>query len=110
MCVEGGSKTGFVFLCYGKIPGLFQIFSRSAELFQGLGIRKCVCVCVWGGGGGRWGVKQGSSLLVRARFHDFSRYFQGLQSFFKVLVYGNVCVCVWGGGGVGSKTGFVPFG
>ena len=41
MCGGGGvSKTGFVFLCYGKIPGLFQIFSRSAELFQGLGIRE----------------------------------------------------------------------
>ena len=45
---------------------------------------------------GGWGVKQGSSLLVRAKFQYFSKYFQGLQSFFKVLVYGNVCV---GGGG-----------
>ena len=29
---------------------------------------------------------QGSSLLVRVKFQDFSRYFQGLQSRFKVLV------------------------
>ena len=52
-----------------------------------------MCVCVGGGGGGGGGVRQGSSLLVRARFQDFSGYFQGLQSFFQGLgIYGNVCV------------------
>ena len=86
-----GSKTGFVPFGLGKIPQLFQIFSRFAELFQGLGIRKCVCVEVGGGGERGWGgVKQGSSFYVMAKFQDFSRYFQGLQSFFKVLVYGKV--------------------
>ena len=61
-------------------------------------------MCRGGEEGGGWGVKQGSSLLVRARFHNFSRYFQGLQSFFKVLVYGNVCVWRgWGGVKQGSS-------